>query len=250
VLADIARQVAVGAQHITFGDPDFFNGPTHAIRIVEALHREFPQITYDVTIKIEHLLKHHSHLPALRDTGCLFVTSAVEAVDDRILEIFDKWHTRQDFARVVAMFRDVGLHLNPTFVTFNPWISLDGYRDLLETVAELDLVENVSPIQYAIRLLIPAGSRLLELPLVQEFVGEFDPAALAYPWTHPDPRMDCLHADILRLVSDAQGNRAALFAQVWELAVAAGAASGRSLVVTASTARNEPIPHLSEPWYC
>jgi radical SAM superfamily enzyme YgiQ (UPF0313 family) len=250
VLADIARQVAVGAQHITFGDPDFFNGPAHAIRIVEALHREFPRITYDVTIKIEHLLKHQSHLPKLRDTGCLFVTSAVEAVDDRILEIFDKRHTRQDFARVVALFRDVELHLNPTFVTFNPWISLDGYRDLLEMVADLDLVENVSPIQYAIRLLIPAGSRLLELPLVQEFVGEFDPAALAYPWTHPDPRMDRLHADILRLVSDAPGNRAALFAQVWELAVAAGATSGRSLVVTASTARNEPIPQLSEPWYC
>ena len=42
VLEDIRRQVAAGAEHITFGDPDFFNGPTHAMRIVEALHREFP----------------------------------------------------------------------------------------------------------------------------------------------------------------------------------------------------------------
>ena len=30
VLGDIRNQVAAGAQHITFGDPDFFNGPTHA----------------------------------------------------------------------------------------------------------------------------------------------------------------------------------------------------------------------------
>ena len=197
VLEDIARQVAAGAEHITFGDPDFFNGPTHAMRIVEELHRRFPDLTYDVIIKVEHLLQHARHLPRLRDTGCLFVTSAVEAVDDRILEIFDKRHTREDFVRAVSLCREVGLNLNPTFVTFNPWITLAGYRDLLSTILELGLVGNVSPIQYAIRLLIPRGSRLLELPLVQEFVGDFDPAALAYPWTHPDPRMDRLHADVL-----------------------------------------------------
>ena len=124
VLEDIARQVAAGAEHITFGDPDFFNGPTHAMRIVQELHRRFPRLTYDVIIKVEHLLKHAGHLPTLRDTGCLFVTSAVEAVDDRILEIFDKRHTREDFVRAVLLCREVGLNLNPTFVTFNPWITL------------------------------------------------------------------------------------------------------------------------------
>src|SRR5690348_11818709 len=86
VLEDIRRQVAAGAEHITFGDPDFFNGIGHAIPLVEALHREFPRLTYDVTIKVEHLLKHRDYLPKLRDTGCLFVTSAVESVDDAVLE--------------------------------------------------------------------------------------------------------------------------------------------------------------------
>ena len=124
-----------------------------------------------MTIKVEHLLKHQAYVPELKETGCLFVTSAIEAVDDRILEIFDKRHTRADFLRVVALFRETGLELNPTFVTFNPWITLSGYRDLLTVIRDHDLVRNVSPIQYAIRLLIPAGSRLLELPFVQEFVG-------------------------------------------------------------------------------
>ncbi len=104
VLEDIRQQVEAGAQHITFGDPDFFNGPTHAIAIVEALHREFPRLSYDVTIKIEHLLQHAQYLPRLRETGCLFVTSAVEAVDDHILEQLDKDHTRADFLRVIEMF--------------------------------------------------------------------------------------------------------------------------------------------------
>jgi hypothetical protein len=255
VLEDVAHQVAAGAEHITFGDPDFFNGPTHAMRIVEELHRRFPDLTYDVIIKVEHLLKHARHLATLRDTGCLFVTSAVEGVDDRILEIFDKRHTRDDFVRAVSLCREVGLNLNPTFVTFNPWISLAGYRNLLSTILELGLVGNVSPIQYAIRLLIPRGSRLLELPLVQEFVGDFDPAALAYPWTHPDPRMDRLHEDVLAIVGDDQTtaeDRVAIFAKVWELtdAVSETTPSDPFALVATGVPSREPIPHLSEPWYC
>jgi hypothetical protein len=256
VLEDIAQQVRAGARHITFGDPDFFNGPGHAVRIVEALHRRFPEVTYDVTIKVEHLLRHARHLPALRETGCLFVTSAVEAVDDRILEIFDKRHTRQDFIRVVALLREVGLTLNPTFVTFTPWTSLPGYLDLLTLIDELGLVENVSPIQYAIRLLIPAGSKLLELPFVQDLVDEFDDAALCYPWSHPDPRVDRLYEDVLATVKAGQSRaqtRREIFAQVWRRASEASGASARDrarLLEAGAGSPHTPIPHLSEPWYC
>ncbi len=174
VLEDIRQQVAAGAEHITFGDPDFFNGIGHALALARALHKEYPHLTYDVTIKIEHLLKHAEHLPTLRDTGCLFVTSAVESLDDRVLSLLDKGHTREDFEEVVRLFRSVGLVLSPTFVPFTPWISLEGYRDLLAALADLDLIEHVAPIQLAIRLLIPAGSRLLELPEVRDLAGDFD----------------------------------------------------------------------------
>ena len=34
MLADIARLVAIGARHITLGDPDFLNGVRHSLRIV------------------------------------------------------------------------------------------------------------------------------------------------------------------------------------------------------------------------
>src|SRR5207248_647476 len=89
VLADVRQQVEAGAQHITFGDPDFFNGVTHALRIVDELHSEFPQLTYDVTIKVEHLLRHSDALPKLARAGCLFVTSAVESLDDEVLRKLD-----------------------------------------------------------------------------------------------------------------------------------------------------------------
>src|SRR6202008_1252516 len=42
VMQDVAAQVGAGAEHISFGDPDFFNGPTHARRLVERLSAEFP----------------------------------------------------------------------------------------------------------------------------------------------------------------------------------------------------------------
>src|SRR5215211_6285770 len=154
VLEDVAAQTADGAKHVTFGDPDFFNAPAHAVAIVQALHDAFPNLTYDVTIKIEHLLRHARHLPVLRDTGCLFVTSAVESIDPWVLERFDKHHSREDFLEVVRLFRELGLVLNPTFVAFTPWTTVASYIELLAIIHELGLVANVAPVQYAIRLLI------------------------------------------------------------------------------------------------
>ncbi|MBK9712227.1 MAG: radical SAM protein [Kouleothrix sp.] len=252
VLEDIRRQVAAGARHITFGDPDFFNGPGHAIPLVRALHAEHPELTYDVTIKVEHLLRHADLLPALRDTGCLFVTSAVESVDDATLERFDKRHTRADFARAAGLLRAAGLALNPTFVSFTPWTTRQGYLELLQTIWQLGLVEHVAPIQYAIRLLIPAGSRLLELAEVRELVRPFDEAALCYPWAHPDPRVDQLHQEVLRAVR-ARRPRAEAFAAVWRLtedALGAPVQDRARYVESARRATRKPIPTMSEPWYC
>src|SRR6202163_2335655 len=193
VLEDIRRQVAAGAQHITFGDPDFFNGVGHSMQIVEALHREHPGLSYDVTIKVEHLLKHAGRLPALRETGCAFVTTAVESVDDDALRILDKRHTRADFIRLAGLMRGLGLFLVPTFVPFTPWTTLEGYEDLLATLIRLGLMEHVPPVQLTIRLLIPAGSRLLEvLPQHNAVIGPFQQEALSYPWANSDRRVDRL----------------------------------------------------------
>ena len=256
VLEDVRRQVAAGAEHVTFGDPDFFNGPTHAVKIVRALHDEFPRLTYDVTIKVEHLLRHREHLPTLRDTNCLFVTSAVEAIDDAILRIFDKNHTREQFVEAVDLFRVVGLHLNATFVTFTPWTTLAGYLELLHLIRDLDLIENVAPIQYAIRLLIPASSRLLELPEVARIVLEFDERKLFYPWVHPDLRVDRLCQELLRDIQSVLGQdegRAEIFQRVWRrahLAYEEPVASAREAMVGGPRPARSTVPYLTEPWYC
>lgn len=251
VLEDIRRQVSMGAEHLTFGDPDFFNGPGHAIRLAEALHREFPGITYDATIKIEHLRKHRDLLPTLKDTGCLFVISAVESIDDAILEKLNKGHTVRDFIAVVEDFRLLGLALSPTFIAFTPWTTIQGYRELLAMLVQIDLVENVSPVQLALRLLITAKSRLLELDDIQAVVERFDEVALAYRWRHDDPAVDALATAILKLVRDeekAGSNRQTIFRKIWE--AVPPEPRGKPLYEDFGVMPRATIPYMDEPWFC
>jgi radical SAM superfamily enzyme YgiQ (UPF0313 family) len=254
VLADVEQQVRAGAKHITFGDPDFFNGPAHALAVVRALHDRFPDLGYDVTIKVEHLVKHRRHLPVLKETGCLLVTSAVEAFDGRILEIFDKQHTRQDFEQALGDLRACGIAMNPTFVAFTPWTTLEIYAGFLTVIREHDLVGNIAPVQYAIRLLIPEGSRLLELSDTHRYLRGFDPDALCHRWSHPDRRIDELQDRLFRLVIEAVARdqpREEIFRQVCA-ATAAYADRGqqRRLADLDPAGATETVPHLTEPWYC
>jgi radical SAM superfamily enzyme YgiQ (UPF0313 family) len=244
VLEDIRQQVAAGARHVTFGDPDFFNGPTHAMAIVEALHAEFPEISYDATIKIEHLRQHRKLLATLKETGCLFVTSAVESLDDAVLRKLEKNHTRRDFEDVVGDMRAIGLALQPTFLAFTPWTTMDSYRELLRMLAALDLVEQVAPVQLALRLLITHSSRLLELEEIRGAIGAFDSNALIYPWEHPDSSLDALAARVFRLVSELQAqkrSRSEIFSAVW-----AAADTGPLPRLDSGP----PSAYVDEPWYC
>jgi radical SAM superfamily enzyme YgiQ (UPF0313 family) len=247
VLDDIRQQVALGASHVTFGDPDFLNGPTHAMRIVERLHSEFPQVTYDATIKIEHLLKHRDLLRPLKDTGCLFVTTAVESLDDIVLAKLEKGHTRRDCFEAVGLARAAGLALQPTFLAFTPWTTVENYRDLLRVLRDLELVESVPSVQLALRLLITSSSRLLELDDIRSMAGPFNKKLLVYPWTHPNPEVDALGARIFRLVDKLQKrslSRTEIFAAIW------AEAGNDPLPENFNLMPRVSVPYLDEPWYC
>ena len=108
---------------------------------------------------------------------------------------------------------------------------------------DLDLVDHVAPVQLALRLLIPRGSRLLELEDMQAVVREFDEPALLYRWQHPDPEVDALAAEALRIAA-SHGSRREIFGYLWNLV------SDRPLPETFDGSPAPAIPHLDEPWFC
>jgi hypothetical protein len=134
-------------------------------------------------------------------------------------------------------------------VPFTPWATLDGYLDLLRVLADEGLVENVAPIQLGIRLLIPEGSRLLELEEVRRGVGVFDAESLVYPWTNADPRVDLLSDAVQAIAAEAdrkKESRVVAFSRIWKAAHAAVGIAAPELRVR----EERSVPFLSEPWYC
>jgi len=259
VLADIRQQVEAGAAHISFGDPDFLNGPGHAMAVARALHAAFPAVTFDVTAKIEHLLRHRDHLKELRDLGCLFVVSAVESLNDGVLAILDKGHTRADVETALRITDAAGITLRPTFVPFTPWTTLDDYRGLLAFIEDWGLVDAIDPVQLSIRLLVPPGSLLAEHPAFLPFRGALDEERFTYHWVHPDPRLNRLQAEVSGIVERAARSGEAA-AESFERIVSA---TNRAAARTANAVRERRIPRipparrdkgraprLTEPWFC
>jgi radical SAM superfamily enzyme YgiQ (UPF0313 family) len=251
VLGDVRQQVEAGATHVTFGDPDFLNGPGHALAVARALHAEFPRLTFDVTAKVEHLLRHRARLPELARLGCAFVVTAAESLSDTVLAHLAKGHTRAGILEALAAARAAGLVLRPTWVPFTPWTTLDDYRALLDFVEREALVDATDPVQYAIRLLVPPGSLLLESPAMLPHLREPVPDAFHYRWAHPDPRMDRLQEAVAGAVAAAADRRedaALTFAGVRALADGASGLTPR-LFAPPPAARPRP-PRLTEPWFC
>lgn len=253
VLEDIRRLVQSGAQHITFGDPDFLNGPTHALRVTRALHSEFPTLTFDCTVKIEHILQHRELFPEFARLGCLFVVSAVESLSDTVLANLHKGHSRADVFEALRIMHQAGIALRPSLVSFTPWTTLDDYLDVFEVVQREGLIDHVDPVQYAIRLLIPPGSMLLEHAEVRPFLGPLDQAAFTYQWTHSDPRMDALHRAVTSLVEEStksDEDPAVTFERIRDLGYAARDGREPAVVTVEVVPSRSRPPRLSEPWFC
>jgi radical SAM superfamily enzyme YgiQ (UPF0313 family) len=240
VVADVAAQVAAGARHATLGDADFLNGPKHAMAVARAIHAAHPDVTFDVTVKVEHILRHRALFAELGELGCAFVVSAVESLSDRVLAILDKGHTRDDVDEALAILDDAKVPLRPTFVAFTPWTTRDDYVSLIQWIESRGLIDHVDAVQLALRLLVPPGSLLLAHPEMQPHLGALEPEKLTFAWTHPDPAMDRLQRDVFAAVE-----KGATFADV--RALAAVPAPKEPLVH--KRVRGRP-PRLSESWFC
>jgi hypothetical protein len=244
LLADVEQLVGAGASHITFGDPDFLNAPAHSMRVVRSVRRAFPHVTFDCTVKVEHVLAHEHLWAELADAGCVFVVSAFESVNDAVLERLAKGHTRLDAAHAVTLLRSHGIDVRPSFLPFTPWTTRDDVVALLDFVHEHDLVDSVDPVQYTIRLLLPRGSLLLDHPDLAPYLGDWDDEHLTYTWRAGDPAVDELHAELAAIVeagTDEGADAPTIYRRV-------RAAAGAPAVDVSTSTRGRP--RLSESWFC
>ncbi len=253
VLEDIKSLVEMGATHITFGDPDFLNGPVHSLRIVRSMHAHFPDLTFDFTAKIEHLIRDQSSLSELAELGCIFVVSAAESLSNTILSYLDKNHTRADITRAVHLTRQAGITLRPSLVPFTPWTTIEDIIDLFDFVEKEGLIDALDPVQYTIRLLIPPGSLLLSEPSITPHLGPLIQELFTYHWTHPDPRVDRLQevfAEEVEKGTQEEVDPAAIFYQLKEIAYAVYEGRPPVTITHPVHADRKRPPRLTEPWFC
>ena len=252
VVADVDQLVGMGARHITFGDPDFLCSPPHTRRVVDAFTRRHAGVTFDVTTKVSHILANAELWSPFADAGLLFVTTAVECLDDAILALLAKGHTAADAARAVALLGAHGIDARPSFLPFTPWTTLDGVADICDFVVDHDMVDVVEAVQYSLRLLIPPGSLLLELPELAPHLDGYDSERFTHDWHAADPRVDALCASVGEVVADAAARgdgAAATFRTVYGLVTAAAGrdpARADAADVDACSGR----PRLTEAWFC
>ena len=235
VLGSIERQVDAGAVHVSFGDPDFLNGPTHSLRICRELHRRWPQLTFDFTSQVSHILENRVAVTELVELGATFAVSAVESLSNAVLAAIGKRHRRADVDAMLDWIGEIGLPVRPTFVPFTPWTELGDLVELTDWIADRGLAASVDPVQLSVRLLVPPGSLMLDAH--PHMFGPFDPALLSHAWHSP---LDPLARELAGIAADG-GDHAALSAAVRRAA---------GLPMRASIAPDRPAPRISEPWFC
>ncbi|MGH9304358.1 MAG: radical SAM protein [Acidimicrobiales bacterium] len=257
VLGDVAQLVDAGATHINFGDPDFLNRPRHALEVAEAVHASWPELSFDATVKVEHVIRHEQLWRHLRELGLNFVVSAFESTDDEVLRLLDKGHTAADEALALSVLRQAGIEARPSWLPFSPWTTLSSLADLLRFSAEHDLVSSTDTVQYSIRLLLPAHSLLLDHPdpVLAASLGELDASNGTWSWSPLDPSLDELQAALTEIAEAAAENEVgaeAAFGQVWEAARGGGVPleAEPPPVAWPSPLAGPERPHLSEAWFC
>jgi radical SAM superfamily enzyme YgiQ (UPF0313 family) len=247
VLADIGQLVAAGAGHITFGDADFLNAPAHSLDILDRAHRTHPEITFDATIKVEHILGHADLWPALADMNLLFVVSAFESVDEATLEVLDKGHTVDDMGSAIELTRSSGIHIRPTWLPFMPWTTPGDVADIFEFIAGHDLAGATDPVQMSIKLLVPKGSLLEDRPEVTPHLRGYDAEALTWRWDFAHPETEILHKELEAIAANASDCGQEAEATLDEMRQVVARATGRPL----PPFRSAPVaPRLTESWFC
>ena len=124
--------------------------PARAVKVlrlpgVPLLHARYPELTFDCTTKVEHVLEHARVWEEMVASGCLFVVCALESVNDEILVRLEKGHTTAEAVHALDLLREHGIETRPSFMPFTPWTTPRDVLEIVEFVAAHDLVAERRP---------------------------------------------------------------------------------------------------------
>jgi hypothetical protein len=148
----------------------------------------------------------------------------------------------------VGILKDAGLAVQPTWMPFTPWTSLQDYLDLLAWIRAQDLIPSVPIVQLCIRMLVPPESALLNHSDAPTWRGTLSAKDFTYQWQHPDPRLDDLQQQVAALAEHATDNAYTNFAAVEEAAYRV--AEQPIPRWSPPTLYQPPPPRLTEDWFC
>ncbi len=247
IVSDVENQVKQGAKHISFNDPDFFNGPIHALKILESLNEKFPSITYDSTIKVEHIIKYKKYFKELSSLNMVFVISAFETTNDLVLSILEKNHTSHDLNNSIEISQDFGIDIRPTWMPFSPWTELNDLSNIVKLIEKYELRETVDPIQLTIKLLIPKHSLIIKKPEINKYLGNYEKNSLSFKWEYENNDVEKLQSSLFDFIlnnSELDDHKQYLgMVNIIEKCT-------DTKLLTNSSYDFKNVPKLSETWFC
>lgn len=190
---DVTNLVAQGMTHLTFTDADFFNAKKHGLKIIRTLHSQFPDLTYDFTTRVDHILENKDAIKEMGQLGLAFITTALEFPKQEVLDQVFKEMNVPMIEEALAFLKEAGVKVNPTFITFNPWVSLEDMAELHDFIARNELENIVDPIQFETRLHLYKGLPLFNNDTVKEL--QLEEHEFHFDWQHADSRLDKLFMD-------------------------------------------------------
>ena len=247
IITDVTNQVEEGAKHISFNDPDFFNGPKHALKILQLLNEKHPSITYDSTIKVEHILKYPDYFQELKNLNMLFVISAFETTNDHVLNILQKNHSFNDLNKAVELSLENNIDIRPTWMPFSPWTEQNDLISIIKLIENYKLRETVDPIQLTIKLLVPKNSLILKRPEMKEYLLDYDPASFSYAWKYQFPNIDNIQNELFTYVLQHESENE--YTQYLGLVDILESHTNETLLNSEKYSQRI-VPKLSETWFC
>lgn len=155
-------------EHIYFLDADFLVSKSRARHWSQAIHANFPDVTWSVQVNVGHVLALGESLKELRSRGLVAAELGLEAGNDRQLSIFNKTNFGKlatvDQSKVaVKLLRDADIQVGVDYIMFYPDLTLRELAQNLSFISEAGLIDSYDTGHYNNELLLFPGTVMREV---------------------------------------------------------------------------------------